>query len=350
MTATPAPDLETGGDPDDGRAIRTRSLAGRILSVNWVWLLGVNLLLVLIFGLLSQNNVFWSFASLRLLLLNGTETLLLATAITVLLGAGLIDISVGANLVLSSVLGAIVMRELNASGASPIVSILAGLATCLGTGMLFGLMNGVLVAYLEVNSLVVTLGTTGVGTGIALLITGGSDVTGLPKELQANFALNNIAGFPLPGILALLVVAAIWFMFKYTRFGMRTLAIGSSKASAERAGVAVRRHILTLMVLGGMIAGLAGFVDVSRYAATVILGHTNAPLAAITAAVIGGTVLEGGRVSILGTVMGAALSVLLLGGLTIISVSSFWQLILIGAVLIFAVATDRIRYRTALSR
>jgi len=103
--------------------------------------------------------------------------------------------------------------------------------------------------------------------------------------------------------------------------------------------------MLTLMALGGTLAGLAGFLDISRYSSTVVAGHNSDALAAITAAVIGGTILEGGRVSIIGTVMGAGLSVILLGGLTIIAVSSFWQLIIIGVVLVFAIAVDRARAR-----
>ncbi|MBO1740612.1 ABC transporter permease [Leifsonia sp. TF02-11] len=331
--------------PVDDRAITSQPRWKTLLSVNWLWLLALNVGMILLFGALSPGNVFWSVASLQSLLLNGTETLLLALAITMLLGAGLIDISVGANLVLSSVIGAAAMKALFAAQLPPALSVATGILVCLLSGMAFGAVNGFIVSTLGVNSLITTLGTTGVGTGIALLLTGGTDISGLPPELQSWFSLNSVLGIPLPGLVAVIAVVAVWFAFRYTRFGSRTLAIGSSEAAAFRAGIPVKSQIFTLMIIGGLLAGIAGFVDVSRYTATVVSGHVNDPLAAITAAVIGGSLLEGGRVSVLGTVMGAALSVILLGGLTVISVSSFWQLVITGVILIFAVAIDRLRYR-----
>jgi ribose transport system permease protein len=151
----------------------------------------------------------------------------------------------------------------------------------------------------------------------------------------------------LPALIACLVAIGLWALLRYTRFGMRTLAIGSSKTAATRSGLNVKRHLLWLTMLAGALAGLAGFVDIARYSSTTASGHTQDGLAAITAAVIGGTALAGGRVNILGAVWGAILSVLLATGLIILGVAPFYQLILIGVVLVIAVAIDRIRSASA---
>jgi ribose transport system permease protein len=142
----------------------------------------------------------------------------------------------------------------------------------------------------------------------------------------------------------------LWYVLRYTRYGLRTLAIGSSRPSAERAGLRVRRHRVSLTMLCGLLAGLAGFLSLTDFASTTVAGHADDALGAITAVVIGGTLLEGGRVRILGTVWGAVLSIVLTGGLAILGAQSFYQLILVGTVLIFAVALDRFNVKRRESR
>jgi ribose transport system permease protein len=107
------------------------------------------------------------------------------------------------------------------------------------------------------------------------LITDGSDISGLPTELQSGFAFKGVADIPLPALLALAVAAVLWYVLRYTRYGMRTLAIGSSRQSAERAGIRVRRHRISLAVLCGLLAGLAGFVSLADFASTTVAGHAD---------------------------------------------------------------------------
>jgi len=290
-------------------------------------------------------------------MLGGTEALLLALGLAMLLGAGIFDLSLGANLVLSSVVGGQVIQQY--AGATPDASgnfrnvgtaILLGLVACLVTGTLFGLVNGLIVSYLDVNSLIATLGTLGIGTGIALLITDGGDIGGLPPQLQTSFGLRTIASVPLPAFIAILIALLLWAVLRYTRYGLHTLAIGSARNSAERAGLKVRRHLVSLMMLAGLLAGLAGFVDLARYGSTTVAGHNLDGLAALTAVVIGGTLLEGGRVSIVGAVWGSVLAIVLQNGLVVLGVKTFYQLIAVGVVLIVAVAIDRYRYKRSATR
>lgn len=142
---------------------------------------------------------------------------------------------------------------------------------------------------------------------------------------------------------ALLLLAGVWLLLRFTRFGMRSLAIGSNETAAVRSGINVPGHLVALTALAGAFAGFAGFVDISRFGATAIGSHSLDGLNAVTAVVIGGTALTGGRANVPGTLWGAALSIILLSGLIIIRVQPFWQLVATGIVLIAAVAFDQVR-------
>lgn len=339
----------TGNAPAavDTRAIAAKPWWARALTTRAAAIFGLNVVLFAVFTALSEGGVFASAPNIQALLVAGTEALLLAVGLTMLLGAGIFDLSLGANLVLTSVVGALVMKSVgtpNADGTSYTnlgVAIAACLVACLVTGALFGLVNGVLVAYLQINALIATLGTLGIGTGLAYVLSDGADVGGIPADLQQNFGLYSFGVVPVPALIAVVIAALTYVYVRYTRFGLRTLAIGSSRSAAERVGIRVPQHLLRLAVLAGSLAGLAGFIDLARFASTSINGHANDALAAVTAAVIGGTLLEGGRISIIGAVWGTALAVMLQGGLVIIGVSSYYQLIVVGLVLIVAVGLDR---------
>jgi ribose transport system permease protein len=338
-------------DAADTRAVAKAPAVTRWLASGGTWVLLLDIALVVVFTAVSANRVFWSLQDFRALMLDGTETLLLALGIAMFLGAGAIDISVGANLVLSSVLGAEVMSHVagkaNAQGNYPHVlgTLVLGFLACVVAGAAYGAVNGVIIAYFRVNSLIATLGTAGIGTGIGLLITGGNDIAGMPSAIQRDFGLFTVGPIPLPALVALAIAVVLWAVLRTTRYGTRTLAIGSLRLAAERAGLKVPRHLFSLAVLCGLLAGVAGFVDLSHFASTTVNGHTNDALAAITGVVIGGTRLEGGKVSLPGALWGTGLSVVLQGGLVVIGVAPFWQLIAVGTVLIVAVCLDRIRFR-----
>ena len=152
----------------------------------------------------------------------------------------------------------------------------------------------------------------------------------MSPALQDGFGLATVAGVPLPALVALAVAVSAALVMAYTRMGIRLLAIGSLRSAATRAGVRVDRFVLVLFAAVGALAGLAGFLDLARFATTTVSGHTLDPLAAAAAAVIGGTAISGGRVSILGAVAGALLAVILQSGLVIVGLPAFYQQITIG--------------------
>ena len=157
------------------------------LKTRGAWILLLDLALVAVFTALSPGHVFWSVANAQALLLGMSETLLLALGLAMMLGAGIFDLSLGANLVFSSVVGALAMHKYQAipgdasSYASPATAILVGLVAAVCAGVAFGLVNGLLIAYGQINSLIATLGTMGIGTGVALLLSGGTDLGGFPS-------------------------------------------------------------------------------------------------------------------------------------------------------------------------
>ncbi|NUU05246.1 ABC transporter permease [Leifsonia sp. C5G2] len=309
------------------------------------WIAVVNVIAIATFAFASPN--FLQPGNIQNILFGGSQILLLAAGMSLLLGAGELDISLGSNVVVSSVVGAKVMVAV-AGAPDPAaahqpdatLAILLGALASVAAGLIFGAVNGFLVARLGLSSFIATLGMLGVGAGFALVISNGTNVVNIPPAVQENFGLLTFYGLPVPAILVAVIVVLLWFFLTKTRFGVRVLAIGSSRQAADRVGIRSRRYVFGLFVLLGGLAGLAGFVDVSRFATTNLSGHTDTALAAIAGAVIGGASLWGGRASIPGAVLGALLAVVLQNGLVIVGLPVFYQQIAVGAVLIVAVYID----------
>jgi ribose transport system permease protein len=308
------------------------------------------LVLVAGFGLLSTNHVFFNVSNIFTMALNASELVLLAVGMSFLLGAGQLDLSIGSNLTLASVLAALTITSLAgtpdqvSAGEYPNLgpAIAAGVAVALLSGGLFGLVNGLLVTRLQLSSFLVTLAMTGIGLGATLVITHGANVPYLPRALQSGFAVNKVGGVvPMPVILSLAIVGVLWFVMAKTRFGIRTLAIGSASSAARRAGINTDRHVLTLFVMMGLLSGIAAVIDISRFTTTNIGGHQTENVQAIAAAVIGGTSLFGGVASVAGAVIGTLIPVVLGTGLVILKIDSFYQLIVVGVIIIIAVYVDQ---------
>ena len=314
------------------------------------WMLLVLVGLVALFTLISPNHVFLNLSNLFAIALNAAQLVVLAAGMTFLLGARQLDLSIGSNVILSSVLAA---RTITALAGTPAeievgeyphlaLAVATGTLVALGSGGLFGIVNGLLVTRLKLNSFLVTLATTAIGLGLALVITHGANVPNLPRVLQTDFAIYRVGGWvPMPVILAFVILLGLWFVLAQTAFGAHTLAIGSSPDAARRAGISTERHLTLLFILMGVLSGVAAMLDISRFATTNISGHQTDSLQAIAAAVIGGTSLFGGIASLPGALVGALIPVVLATGLVILRVDSFYQLIVVGVIVIIAVTIDQ---------
>jgi ribose transport system permease protein len=325
----------------------------RLASHTGAWIVVVDVGLLLIFGFLSPGASYLGTRSLQNIAFDAAQIVLLAGAAAFELAAAQIDISLGAIVVLSSVVGGKVIQGVGGTasqvqaGVYPHLSlalVLGVLAACL-TGAAFGFVNGLIVARLRVTSFIATLATTGIGTGIALIITNGTDLAFQPVWLQAHFGTALAAGIPIPALVVGVIMVILWAIMRFSRFGLRTLAVGSSETSAERAGISAGRQVVAVLTLAGLLAGAASILDLARFLTTNVAGHTLDALSAVAGAVIGGCSLFGGRASVGGAVAGALLAIILETGLVAVGLSPFYQQIAVGVVLIAAVYVDGRRRR-----
>ncbi len=351
MTAPDVPlAAQPAGDPSPSADAETRFGGLTHSSTFWIFLVVVGL--VVVFGAITPNNVFIKPTNLLTIGLNASQIILLALGMTFLIAAGQLDLSVGFSLILSSVLAAKTMvavggpLEQVSAGDYPnlIPAIIAGVVVAIGSGALFGLINGLLVTRLRLNSFIATLATSGIYYGVALIFTSAANVPFLPDQLQTYFGSNRLFGLvPVPLLLTLAICGVLWWTMRKTRFGVRTLAIGSEREAAVRAGIAVDRHMLRLFVLMGVLVGMAAVIDLARNASTNVVGHQTDNLQAIAAVVLGGTSLFGGIASIGGTILGSLIPVMMANGLVILNVQPFFQLVVVGLILIVAVYLDQRR-------
>ena len=254
-------------------------------------------------------------------------TIVVAVAMTFVITTGNIDLSVGSILGLTAAALAIV-----AESGSPVVAL--ALALVLGLGI--GLINGALTAFGKLQSFIVTLAALTAVRGLALLITDGYS-TPITSEFLLPIGNGKLAGLYAPTWIALAVVAAGWYAFNHTRFGRYVVAVGSNAESLRRAGVDVRRIQLAVLTLTGLAAGLAGVLTATRLASGSSNSGTLFELEVITAVVLGGTALMGGKGSIIGSAIGAITLGVISNGLVLLRVDVYWVPITQGLILIVAI-------------
>ncbi|MDQ7828445.1 MAG: ABC transporter permease [Armatimonadota bacterium] len=260
-------------------------------------------------------------------------------ALVILTGRGGIDLSVGS--VVS--LGGVVATKLLSLGQPLLLAMVAGTAAGVGVG----LANGLLVTKARMTPLIPTLGMLSVAGGLALVITRGFPITELGPQADLFVALG--AGFvgpvPAPVIYMAVVVLVGWIVTTRTPFGYDLYAVGGNEDAARVAGIDVDRVKLTAYVASGGLAALTGILLAARLSVGDATLGQGMELGVIAAVVIGGVSLLGGRGSILGLVIGAALIGVLQNGMVLMGVPAFWQQVVIGATIIVAVLLDRVRLR-----
>lgn len=312
----------------------------RALASSPAYMALVLAVLVLVFSL-ARPDTFPTAATGRNVLMDVSTLLVMAVGTTYVLVAGGFDLSISSVLVFSGVSAAKVMEALGGQGAS---TVLAGVVTALVAGAAWGAVNGWAVARLRVPALIATLGSTGAALGAAQLLTDGTDVRTVPEAL-ISVSVARPLGLSWLVWVALAVTAVGGVVLARTRYGRHTQLIGSSTEAARRAGIRVDRHVASLYVLNGALAGLAGMLSLTRFATTTISGHTTDGLQVITGVVLGGTSLFGGIGTVVGTVIGIGIPAVLGNGLVVLNVQPFWQQVAIGVVLVAAVYLDQLKRR-----
>ncbi|MEQ8968137.1 MAG: ABC transporter permease [Azospirillaceae bacterium] len=277
---------------------------------------------------LSVNNL------LNILLATAVIGVLAVGATFVISSAGL-DLSLGSVLALTGVCGAALVVRLGLPWPF-------GILGCIGAGMLVGAVNGSLVALAKLPPFIVTLGMLSAARGLGFVLSDGRPIYGLPAELVF-LGQGRPFGVPMPVIVFLAAVVVGHFVLSRTRFGRYTLVVGDNEQAARVTGIHVERHKIWLYVLAGAMSGLAGLLFMTRINAADPTAGVMYELQAITAVVIGGTNLFGGRGTVIGTLIGALIMGILQNGLNLMAVQPFYQQISIGVILVLAVWLDRSR-------
>ena len=278
---------------------------------------------------------------------------ILAIGMLLVILNGGIDLSVGSTLGLSGVIAGFLMQgvTLNLFGVVlfPPVWVVAVLACALGA--FIGLINGVLISRFKVPAFVATLGVMYMVRGVALLMTNGltyNNLGGRPELGNTGFdwlGFNRLLGVPI-GVVVMVVIAIVGsLLLTRTPFGRWLYASGGNERAAELSGVPVKSVQLAVYMMSGVCAAIAGLILSSQLTSAGPTAGTTYELTAIAAVVIGGAALTGGRGNIRGTMLGAFVIGFLSDGLVIIGISSYWQTVFTGAVIVLAVLLNAIQYR-----
>jgi ribose transport system permease protein len=362
----PPPQLEhqqPAGTPPDPSATGTAatpapavSLAAKLRraatsSGSSLWIFLALILIIVVFSIMKPNAFLGSY-NIKTIFINASVALTLSVGMTFVIITAGIDLSVGSVLVFSGVIAVKVMIALaggsTAAGSAGWGIILVGVAAGLAVGLGWGVVNGVLIARLDIPPLIVTLGSFGAALGLADVLTGGVDLTGVPTRFASSIGAGKVGPIPVLVLIAGIVTIIAGLVLHTTRFGRYTYAIGSNAEAARRSGINVSRHLIKVYALAGLLSGLGGVLSLAYFTTTTISGHTTDNLTAISAVVIGGTSLFGGVGAMAGTVVGVFIPVVLASGLVIVGVQSFWQQVMIGVILVAAVYFDQVRRRARL--
>lgn len=272
-------------------------------------------------------------------------------SLLVILDGG-IDLSVGSTLGLSGIVAGFLMQgvPVEALGVVLFPPVWVVVVLVCAVGALVGLVNGIFVAKFKVPPFVTTLGTLYGVRGVALLITNGltyNDLEGKAELGNTGFkwlGFNRLFDIPI-GVLVMVVIAIIGsVLLNRTAFGRWLYAAGGNERAAELSGVPVKKVQVWVYVLSGICAAIAGLILTSELTSAGPTAGTSYELTAIAAVVIGGASLMGGRGNIRGTLLGAFVIGFLSDGLVIIGISAYWQMVFIGAVIVFAVMLNSVQY------
>lgn len=293
-------------------------------------------LALLIVGFTFANPNFATPGNIANLLVQSTLLTLLALPTTVVIMTEGLDLSIGAVLTLASIALALTVV---ASGSAAL-GILAGLAVGLG----FGLLNGVLVASLNLPPFIATLGTLGIAQGLSLVVTDGQSVVGIPSSIERIYS-GTLLGIPVPILLAAAAYGVVHVLLYRTRFGVAVFALGGNREALRLAGVSDRAMLVAVYALSGLIAGFAALLMTARLNAAHPTAGLGLEFDAIAAVAVGGTSFERGNGWLFGSLLGVIAVGVLRNGLNLAAVPSSTQVACIGALVIVALFIDALRSR-----
>jgi ribose transport system permease protein len=333
MTPTNASVQAAAADRDDAPGWRARIVAGLTRHGRQVGVPLACAALILVFA--STSNVFFSVQNFRNIGLAAAALAAVSCGQTfVILTAGL-DLSVGSTVALVSVIGAFAMRDIGIGG---------GVIVALAAGTAVGLINGLVVTRLKVFPFIATLAMLSIASGLALNLSAGVPVTGLPSSF-ADLAYDRVLGIPVPVVISLGLFLVSYLILRYMRWGRHLYAVGGNEEAARLSGIGVDQVKLAAYMYCGFSAAVASLILTARVASGQPTLGVSLPLESVAAVVLGGVSLFGGRGSVIGVAFGVAFVSILSNGLNLLNVSSYTQMMVIGGALILAVAIDQVLAR-----
>ncbi|MDR1612997.1 MAG: ABC transporter permease [Planctomycetota bacterium] len=303
--------------------------------------LGVALALALIVVLFSLLSPYFFNISNFINIVRQVSLLgIIAMGMTLVIVCGEIDLSVGSIYGAAGIAAGVLMVGGHAVGSSVILGLAAG--------VFFGVANGVLVAQVRIPAMIVTLGMMNAARGLALIFSGGRVVNISPRTVKADgldwflfMGQGRVGEIPVMSLVFAAVVIAAYFLYHHTLLGFRMRAVGGSRAAARASGINDKLVKIAAFGIAGLLSAIAGQLNIAFLGNVQGTTGQGMELNAIAAVIIGGTTLSGGEGTILGTLIGVLIMGVLNNGIVLLGVSPFWQMTIIGAVIVGAVAIDK---------
>ncbi len=293
-------------------------------------------LIVLMIVFTSQNERFLSVRNITNILTEVSIYGIIAVGMTFVILTGGVDLAVGSLLAFAAMCAAVTVQSMGGDFA---LSWLVAMLVCCLVGTSVGLLHGITITKLNVPPFIVTLGGLTVWRGATLILSGGGPISGFDKNFRW-WGRGDVLGIPVP-VLVLMVVAFTGFVLaRYTRYGRQVYAVGGNPEAARLSGVNVKKILVSVYVIIGFLSGLSGFLLAARLGSAEAVAGISYELRVIAAVVIGGTSLFGGLGGVGGTIIGSLLLGVLLNGLVMIDVSAYYQQVIIGVIIVLAVAFD----------
>lgn len=299
---------------------------------------------IVVFALLSDN--FLTVRNLLNVLRQSVYLMIVAFGQMLALLTGGFDLSVGTAVALSSVVGAMVMATIYALAPDMVwLAITLGCLSGILAGMTIGVVNGAGVALFNVSPFMMSLGMGSVGFGVALYLTGGVPVYGMPQEFGNVFGFGSLFGIPAPIYVAALLLAALYIFLYRTPQGRYFYAVGGNLKAASLSGINTKATLFFTYVLSAFFAAVAGMLLTARIDTGEANIGSSLPLESIAACVIAGVSLRGGVGRLESVVLGALFIGLIQNGMNLARIESYLQTVVLGALLILAVIADQVRLR-----
>jgi inositol transport system permease protein len=325
------------GSMIDKAAIVREPASGRRDMIGWLRTYGTALfLVVLIVFFTAQNDRFLSPRNLTNILTEVSIYGIISVGMTFVILTGGVDLAVGSLLAFAGMAGGLAAH---AMGLGSAFDWLAALAAALTVGGIVGWLQGRAVTFFGIPAFIVTLGGMTMWRGATLILNDGAPVSGYSDDYRW-WGTGAVLGLPVPVLIFALVAAIGYVVQRYSRYGRQIYAVGGNIEAARLNGLDVKRLVTSVYVAIGLLSGLAGFLLSARLGSAEAVAGTGYELRVIASVVIGGASLSGGRGGVGGTIIGALLIGVMGNGLVIMHVSSYWQQVVIGFIIVAAVAFD----------